>query len=455
MQFLSTFNVRLEQCKTDLLCSCMEGIFSSLEELSYGKRTGPLGLIVQEQPGISIKRLLPVLLNSTSTLELPVDAKIHTIYYDCFNDVLTLATYQSEADYSLFPNIHIVIQPVMRLNILLNSRLLSRLELRGMMTLHGDLLNVEIDATNSSLHSFTAIKSNSTSDMSTELISLLDNGFGIAIPSTPLSSQLDISNLSLKGNVERGLPGMYQLSAALNGDIHIGDWHNSDVTVVILISEGRENTASVFIITGFHSLQSISLLAFLRNAYGSDISSTTFFNNMILTDYFISYASENFTISQTMLTKLQLPPSLPFEASAFRGFSILFNFNTSRSGHTSNFTRWIFNYERSIIAFNPLALVTDGVSVGDMLLLISGNDSIISSHHILLETVQSHSVKMMHLDTQMNTVSIHVDIMGVEVRQQAQAIVFKDIELAIPLHLDATPNLQTFSISNGLENFLS
>ena len=429
--FIRTLKNGLSQCPSESLCYCMQDIFTSLEDQSYGSRDGPLAINVLEEPGVPIENVIPVVLGENGTFTSLIVANVMTMSYDCSFNVPSITAFESDANVTAFPQIV--------MNRYLHMPKLPLLELKGQMVLDGVVFETVVIMTGSNM-SFTSTMEETNSVTSISLVHFLNNAFNTDVPFTPLSNQMTIYNLTLRGIVDEN-----QLYVYIQGVITIGDWYTSDVLIVIHKSEST-NT-SVFILTSFNTTpNSIPLARFLENSLGPDISSASFFSTLPLKDYHITYASCNNTCQSTV-NKLQLPTTVLTEAYTLDGWRVVFTVNVSRPGilHTP---RWTLAFNESALTFSPLSDVDDAVGVVNWILTISGNDTLQSHNPVLFSSIQSNPTKEMVLNVDVNTLNLVLDIPSIELRL-AHGVFTQEIELTIPMNLDDTPRLEAPVISDG------
>ena len=387
-----------------------------------------------EEPGIPVKNVIPAVFGTNGTFTSLIVANVMTMSYDCSFNVLSITTFESDVNVTLFSEI-------INMNRYLDMPKLPSLELKGQMVLDGIVFETVVEMTGPNM-SFTSTLDETNSVTSISLVNFLNNAFNTDVPFTPLSNQMTIYNLTLQGIVDDN-----QLYVSIQGDIAIGDWYTSDVLIVIHKSEST-NT-SVFILTSFNSTpNSIPLARFLENSSGPDIARTSFFNTLPLKDYHITYASGNFNIWQNTVNKLQLPTNVLTEVVTRDGWRIVFTVNVSRPGLPLHTPRWTLAFNESAVTFSPRSVVDDAVGVVNWILTISRNDTVQSHNPVLFSSIQSNPTKEMVLNVDANTLNLVLDIPSVELRL-ADGVVSQDIELAIPMNLDDTPKLEAPVISDG------
>ena len=388
-----------------------------------------------EEPGVPVENIIPAVFGTNGTFTSLIVANVMTMSYDCSFNVLSITTFESDVNVTLFSEI-------INMNRYLDMPKLPSLELKGQMVLDGIVFESVVEMTSSNM-SFTSTLDETNSVTSISLVNFLNNAFNTDVPFTPLRSQMTIYNLTLQGIVDDN-----QLYVSIQGDIAIGDWYTSDVLIVIHKSEST-NT-SVFILTSFNSTpNSIPLARFLENVSGPDISRTSFFNTLPLKDYHITYyAFGNFDTGRNTVNKLQLPTNVLSEVFTEDGWRVVFTVNVSRPGLPLHTPRWTLAFNESAVTFSPLSDVDDAIGVVNWILTISRNDTLQSHNPVLFSSIQSNPTKEMVLNVDANTLNLVLDIPSVELRL-ADGVVSQDIELTVPMNLDDTPKLEAPVISDG------
>ena len=387
-----------------------------------------------EEPGVPVKNAIPAVFGTNGTFASLIVANVMNMSYDCSFNVLSITTFESDVNVTLFSEI-------ITMNRYLDMPKLPSLELKGQMVLDGIVLETVVEMTGSNM-SFTSTLDKTNSVTSISLVNFLNNAFNSDVPFTPLSNQMTIYNLTLQGIVDDN-----QLYVSIQGDIAIGDWYTSDVLIVIHKSEST-NT-SVFILTGFNSTpNSIPLARFLENSLGPDIAHTSFFNTLPLKDYNVAYASGNFDTWRNTVNKLQLSTNVLTEVFTLDGWRVVFTVNVSRPGFPLHTPRWTLAFNESAVTFSPLSKVDDAVGVINWILTISRNNTVQSHNPVLFSSIQSYPTKEMVLNVDTNTLHLVLDIHSVELRL-ADRVVSQDIELTVPMNLDDTPKLEAPVISDG------
>ena len=363
--FIATMEDILE-CSPSSLCTCVQNSFNSLSSAGYGTVEGLYEISVFQNQSIAAGDFVLALFGSSAVFALPILANVERMNFSCTSQTLDAHTFSTTAYHSLFLDLLNITDVSLTIGVHVSATgILSYLKLLGVQGWGGLQFDIDVDLTDDNTWTFEA---STAGDI--DLVSFVNDAFNANFPSDPIKTTILLTNHKFNGIVD--VAAGYEFYLVVRGTLQIGNWFQHDVCIVVhhILSGGQ--SPNVFIMTGYTALStlSITLDSLISSLSGVNISRLTFFNNLNLNNYHLTFATPNFTISNGRLSQLDLP----FIPSAIRnnlsGLEFVFDLSVPTLGAIQ---RWALSYSSSLntAVLHPVSTVDDNVPLVDMFSFIS------------------------------------------------------------------------------------
>ena len=429
---------------------CIHDLFTTLSDNGFTQGTvqttgQSFSIVLSTTEQQAISDLILAIFGSDSTIVLPIVANIKEMAYNCTNHEFYVETFQAGGELEIFPGIMTLsmVNLQVRISSVWSSPKLESLLLSGTFAFGTVSLDTLVETNDPDVWTF---ECNLGEEMEINVIDLIASAINVNIPTEPLGSLLTITGITATGLVD--IAANFEYLLVLQGTIHISDWYEDSVCIVIhqSLSGAGRSAPQLGFISGCVNAKKISFSTVIDRITGFDVSSFGFFDSFELPGFQFVYTTPNFTVDIPRFSLIGFS-ALEFALDVgYSGFRCIFNFYLER---LKAFKPWVFYRGVGPVVFRPVSFDLDGFSLTDM---VSALSSSLSLPDVDLFSINLDGLLLqnMDLDLDLKSVALSIDVPEV-ITIFIDSFQLSGLSIDFDIDLDGTVKFNTLNIAGSLK----